>query len=147
MSSLPGRGGCIKFKTQLPVNFTSVKTPKNRVSSAKGVHLAEILLPVTKIERYTRCVLCGKGRCLKIQQSLSSLISSLDKGWAWNQLLIWFDPAPVLSAVMLPPPIYPISYESESPTMFSIGFVSVGFRTCLKFWTSIIFKEIPCENS
>ncbi len=74
-------------------------------------------------------------------------ISSLDEGWAWNQLLIWFNPAPVLSAVMLPPPIYPISNKNESPTMFSIGFVSGGFRMCLKFWTSIIFKEIPCKNS
>jgi hypothetical protein len=49
--------------------------------------------------------------------------------------------------MMLPPPIYSISSKNESPTMFSIRFVAVEFWTCLKDWISIIFDEIPCENS
>jgi hypothetical protein len=49
--------------------------------------------------------------------------------------------------MMLPPPIYSISSENESPTIFSIGFVAVEFWTCLKYWVSIIFDEIPCKNS
>jgi hypothetical protein len=48
---------------------------------------------------------------------------------------------------MLPPPIYLISNKNDSPTLFSIGFVSVGFWTCLNDWTSIIFEEMHCENS
>ena len=38
-------------------------------------------------------------------------------------MLIGSTPATVLSAMMLPPPMFPISNENESPTMFSIGFV------------------------
>ncbi len=50
--------------------------------------------------------------------------------------------------MMLSLPTYPISNENKSPAMFSIGFVSVGFWTCLNNCTSsIIFEEIPCENS
>ncbi len=48
---------------------------------------------------------------------------------------------------MLPLPIYSISSEDESPTIFSIGFVAIGFWTCLKDWISIILDEIPCKNS
>jgi hypothetical protein len=36
-------------------SFTK-SVPNHRVSSAKGVHLAGILLPVTKTEKCTRCV-------------------------------------------------------------------------------------------
>ena len=49
----------------------------------------------------------------------------------FGPVINWFDPAPILLAMMLPPPIYPISNENELPTTFSIGFVSVGFWTCL----------------
>jgi hypothetical protein len=62
-------------------------------------------------------------------------------------LLIGSTPAPVFSVMMLSSPIYPISNENESPTMFSIGLDSVGFWMCLKVWTSIIFEDMPCENS
>ena len=57
MSSFsPVNGGRI-FKNKIcPSNTFFVKTPKIRVSSAKGVHLAEILLRVTKTEKCTRCV-------------------------------------------------------------------------------------------
>ena len=54
---LPGEKAVAKFKiNQSSPSFPFVKTPKNRVSSAKGVHLAGILLPVTKTEKCTRCV-------------------------------------------------------------------------------------------
>ena len=62
-------------------------------------------------------------------------------------MLIGSTPAPVFSVMMLSSPIYPISNENESPTMFSIGLDSVGFWMCLKVWTSIIFEDMPCENS
>ena len=58
-----------------------------------------------------------------------------------------FDPTPVFLAMMLPPSIYLISNEHESPIMLPIGFISVGFWMCLNDFTSIIFKEMPCENS
>jgi hypothetical protein len=45
----------------------------------------------------------------------------------FGTIVKWFGPAPVLSAKMLPPPIYLISNKNDSPTLFSIGFVSVGF--------------------
>ena len=64
--------------------------------------------------------------------------------WGLDQL---FNPAPVLSAMMLPPPIYHISNENELPPMFSIRFISDGFWTCLNDWTSIIFEEMLCKNS
>jgi hypothetical protein len=51
----------------------------------------------------------------------------------------WFDPVPVLSGVMRPLSIYPISNDNESPSMFSIRFVSVGFRMFLNDCNSIIF--------
>ncbi len=68
-------------------------------------------------------------------------------GLGFGPIVYWFDPAPILLAMMLPLPTYPISNKNELPTMFSIGFVSVWFWTCLNNCTSIIFKEIPCENS
>jgi hypothetical protein len=37
---LPGENRLQKFKTKVARQFPFVKTPKNRVSSAKGVHLA-----------------------------------------------------------------------------------------------------------
>jgi hypothetical protein len=55
-SSSRGKGGCINLKPEVARQFSFVKTPKNRVSSAKGVHLAEILLRVTKTEKCTRCL-------------------------------------------------------------------------------------------
>ena len=52
MSSSPqGKIGCKNLKTKVAHQFPFVKTPKNRVSSAKGVHLAGILLPVTKKQK------------------------------------------------------------------------------------------------
>jgi len=55
-----------------------------RVSSAKGVHLAGILLPVTKTEKCTRCV----------QGIARYQIWSKDKGWGWDQLLVGSSPPP-----------------------------------------------------
>ena len=45
----------------------------------------------------------------------------------FGPIVNWFDPRPRPFAMMLHPPIYPISNENESPTMFSIRFISVGF--------------------
>jgi hypothetical protein len=50
----------------------------------------------------------------------------------FEPIVNWFDPAPILLAIMLPPPIQPISNENELSTIFSIGFVSVGFWTWSK---------------
>jgi hypothetical protein len=113
-----------------------VKTPKNRVSSAKGVHLAESSF---------------EGQNRKVHKMCAGYREIPDKkfrhGLGFGPIVYWFDPTPVLSAMMLPLPTYPISNENKSPTMFSIGFVSVWFLTCLNDCTLIIFEEIPCENS
>jgi hypothetical protein len=41
----------------------------------------------------------------------------------------------------------PISNEDKLPTIETIRFVVLGLLICLKDWTSIIFDEIPWENS
>ena len=108
-----------KFKTRVVRQFPFVKTHKNRVSSAKGVHLAEILLPCDKNRKeHKMCARYLKIPDIKFRRELG-----------FGPIVNWFDPAPVLSAMIIPPPIYPTSNENESPTMFSVGFVSVGFWT------------------
>jgi len=88
-----------KFKTKVVRQFPFVKTHKNRVSSAKGVHLAEILLP------------CDKNR--KVHKMCARYLEIPDikfrRELGFGPIVNWFDPRPVLSAMMLPPPIYPIS--------------------------------------
>ena len=83
-SSSQVKGWLHKFKTKIACQFPFRKTPKNRVSSAKGVHLAENSPPSDKTEKCTRCV----------QGIVRYPIKSLDKGWDWNQLLIGLTPPP-----------------------------------------------------
>jgi hypothetical protein len=136
MSSLVPRVKCgciIKPKVARIIPF--VKTPKNRVSSAKAVHIAESSF---------------KGQNRKVHKMCAGYREIPDKkfrhGLGFGPTVNWFDPTPILSAMMLPLPTYTISNKNESPTMFSIGFVSVWFWTCLNDCTSIIFEEIPCDN-
>jgi hypothetical protein len=63
------------------------------------------------------------------------------------ELINWSDPSPIHLAIMLPPSIYSISNKNKSPNMFSNGFISVRFLTCLNDGTSIILGEILCNNS
>ncbi len=71
----------------------------------------------------------------------------LRHGLGFGPIVNWIDPTPVLLVFILPLLTYPISNENKSPTMFSIGFISVGFWTCLNNCTLMIFEEIPCKNS
>jgi hypothetical protein len=67
----------------------------DRVSSAKGVHLVEILLRVTKQKSAQDvCKVSRDTRYIKFRRELG-----------FGPVVNWFGPAPVLLAVMLSPPI------------------------------------------